>query len=42
MNQAIEHGNRDHNLKESGFAPELVNKIDSQIIVQNRLQEAIS
>lgn len=42
MNQAIEHGNRDHNLKGSDFLPELVNKIDSQIVVQNSLQEAIS
>ncbi len=32
MNQAIEHGKRDHNLKESDFTPELVNKIESLIV----------
>lgn len=42
MNQAIEFGKRDHNLKGSDFSPELVNKIDCQIVVQKRLQEAIS
>jgi len=42
MNQAIELGKRDHNLKGSDFSPELVNKIDSLIVVENRLQEAVS
>lgn len=28
MNQAIEHGNRDHNLKEIDFSPELSQIID--------------
>lgn len=32
MSQAMEHGKRDHNLKESDFSPELVNKIESLIV----------
>ncbi|MDR4492005.1 MAG: DUF1059 domain-containing protein [Candidatus Nitrosocosmicus sp.] len=31
MNQAKEHGKRDHNLQESDFTPELVNKIENLI-----------
>ncbi|TVP40887.1 DUF1059 domain-containing protein [Candidatus Nitrosocosmicus arcticus] len=32
INQAREHGKRDHNLKDSDFSPELVNKIESLIV----------
>jgi len=35
MNQAMEHGKRDHDLKESDFSPELVNKIENLIVESN-------
>lgn len=32
MSQAMEHGKRDHDLKDSDFTPELVNKINGLIV----------
>jgi predicted small metal-binding protein len=32
MSQAMKHGKRDHNLKNSDFSPELVNKIENLIV----------